>query len=116
MIDCEACKTNPIHPDKKCCFNCGVNANKCQEWHHCGEDCPEWKSEGKSSEQIIQDANTNFLYATIDKQFANCIVNDRYKAGIFTSNSSNLEIVSDMLKAMSYLTDRIRQMHTEQAE
>lgn len=42
MARCETCMTNPVHPDKKCCFNCArVNTN-CEVWHNCGEDCPGW--------------------------------------------------------------------------
>ena len=44
MARCETCMTNPVHPDKKCCFNCArVNTN-CEVWHNCGEDCPGWDS------------------------------------------------------------------------
>lgn len=49
-------------------------------------------------EKFIKIINREYLYTTIRKQIANCIINEHYKAGIFTSNVSNLETVSDMLR------------------
>lgn len=49
-------------------------------------------------EIFIRNANREYLYATIHKQIANCIINEHYKAGIYTSNTSNLETISDMLR------------------
>lgn len=43
MSKCETCYKRPFHPDKKCCFNCGRDADKCQVWHNCGEDCCAWE-------------------------------------------------------------------------
>ena len=42
MARCETCMTNPVHPDKKCCFNCAKSGTNCEVWHNCGEDCPGW--------------------------------------------------------------------------
>ena len=44
MARCETCMTNPVHPDKKCCFNCARVGTHCEVWHNCGEDCPGWDS------------------------------------------------------------------------
>lgn len=49
-------------------------------------------------ETFIRNANREYLYTTIRKQIANCIANEHYKAGIYTSNASNLETISDMLR------------------
>ena len=42
-VPCEECYKDPIHPNKQCCFNCGIDAEKCETFHICGEDCPDWK-------------------------------------------------------------------------
>ena len=44
MVRCDYCMKNPVHPDKKCCFNCARSGTDCEVWHNCGEDCPGWKS------------------------------------------------------------------------
>lgn len=49
-------------------------------------------------EKFIRITNREYLYTTIRKQIANCIINEHYKAGIYTSNTSNLETISDMLR------------------
>lgn len=51
-------------------------------------------------EKIIRVANRMHLHTTLHKQIANCVVNERYKAGIFTSNMPNLETITDMLKTI----------------
>ena len=61
-------------------------------------------------EIFIRNANREYLYTTIRKQIANCIINENYKAGIYTSNTSNLETISDMLRMIiteyeNYLKD-----------
>lgn len=54
MARCESCMTSPVHPDKKCCFNCArVNTN-CEVWHNCGEDCPGWDSKVKTNADRIR--------------------------------------------------------------
>lgn len=42
MARCDDCMKKPIHPDKKCCFNCARSGTNCEVWHNCGEDCPGW--------------------------------------------------------------------------
>ena len=49
-------------------------------------------------EKFIRNTNREYLYTTVRKQIANCIVNEHYKAGIYTSNVSNLETISDMFR------------------
>jgi len=49
-------------------------------------------------EKFIRITNREYLYTTIRNQIANCIINEYYKAGIYTSNTSNLETISDMLR------------------
>lgn len=49
-------------------------------------------------EKFIRNTNREYLYTTVRKQIANCIVNEHYKAGIYTSNASNLETISNMLR------------------
>lgn len=39
MKDCSKCK----RADIKCCHTCKKDANKCNVWHHCGSDCPEYE-------------------------------------------------------------------------
>lgn len=48
MARCDGCMKNPVHPDKKCCFNCARSYTDCEVWHTCGEDCPGWKSKIKT--------------------------------------------------------------------
>ncbi len=48
-MDCKKCKDKPYYPKNKCCFNCGKDADKCQNTHFCGEDCKEWV-EGKTNQ------------------------------------------------------------------
>lgn len=40
MSECGKCEKPS---GRKCCFNCRNDATKCDVWHHCGKDCPEWK-------------------------------------------------------------------------
>ena len=42
MARCDDCMKNPIHLDKKCCFNCARSGPDCEVWHNCGDDCPGW--------------------------------------------------------------------------
>ncbi len=42
MTRCDNCKTSPMHPDCKCCFNCARSGSDCGVWHTCGDDCPGW--------------------------------------------------------------------------
>lgn len=49
-------------------------------------------------DSLIRTANRMYLYTTVQKQIVNCIINEHYKAGIYTSNLSNLETITDMLK------------------
>ena len=51
-------------------------------------------------EKFIKIINREYLYTTIRKQIANCIINEHYKAGIYTSNISNLETISEILKTI----------------
>lgn len=44
MARCDDCMKNPVHPDKKCCFNCARVGTDCEVWHNFGEDCPGWES------------------------------------------------------------------------
>lgn len=40
MGNCVKCKRTDI----KCCITCAKDSSKCEVWHHCGQDCPEWQS------------------------------------------------------------------------
>lgn len=40
MNECGKCERPS---GRKCCFSCRNDATKCEVWHHCGKDCPEWK-------------------------------------------------------------------------
>lgn len=40
MGNCVKCKRIDI----KCCITCAKDSSKCEVWHHCGQDCPEWQS------------------------------------------------------------------------
>ena len=73
MARCESCMTNPVHPDKKCCFNCArVNTN-CEVWHNCGEDCPGWDSKVKTNADRIRAMSDEELVKFIeDTQIAGC--------------------------------------------
>lgn len=42
MARCDDCMKKPVHPDKKCCFNCARSGTDCEVWHNCGGDCPGW--------------------------------------------------------------------------
>lgn len=54
MSICDACMKKPIHPDKKCCFNCVRGDADCGVWHHCGEDCPAWEGKVKTNTDRIR--------------------------------------------------------------
>ena len=54
MNRCEMCRKNPLHPDKKCCFNCARSGNDCDVWHNCGEDCPGWDNAIKTNADRIR--------------------------------------------------------------
>jgi hypothetical protein len=54
MNRCEMCKKNPLHPDKKCCFNCSRQSGNCDVWHNCGEDCPGWDNAVKTNADRIR--------------------------------------------------------------
>lgn len=49
MTRCDICQKKPLHPDKKCCFNCGRSDTNCGVWHECGKDCPGWDPKQKIS-------------------------------------------------------------------
>ena len=51
-------------------------------------------------DSLIRTANRMYLYTTVRKQIVNCIINKYYKAGIYTSNLSNFETVSDVLRVI----------------
>jgi hypothetical protein len=53
---------NPVHPDKKCCFNCARVGTDCEVWHNCGEDCPGWKN------KVV--TNADKIRAMTDKDLA----------------------------------------------
>ena len=53
-----------------------------------------------TKEKFIREVNREFLYTAIHKQIANCIVNENYKSGIYTYNTSNLETTSDLLRTI----------------
>ena len=40
MADCSKCNRTDI----KCCHTCRKDAEKCNVWHHCGSDCPEYEA------------------------------------------------------------------------
>ena len=72
MNRCESCMTNPVHPDKKCCFNCARVNTDCEVWHNCGEDCPGWDSKVKT--------NADRIRAMTDEELAE-LFRDIYNAG-----------------------------------
>lgn len=47
MTRCDICQKKPLHPNKKCCFNCGRSDTNCGVWHECGKDCPGWDPKQK---------------------------------------------------------------------
>lgn len=50
--------------------------------------------------KMIRNINREFLYTVMRKQITNCIVNENYKSCVYTSNISNLETISDLLKTI----------------
>lgn len=66
MARCETCMTNPVHPDKKCCFNCARVGENCEVWHNCGEDCHGWESNVKT--------NADRIRAMSDRELAEIIM------------------------------------------
>ena len=54
MGRCDDCMKTPVHPDKKCCFNCARVGPECEVWHNCGEDCTGWKSKVVTNAQKIR--------------------------------------------------------------
>lgn len=59
---CDGCSIIPIHPDKKCCFNCARADEKCEVWHTCGKDCPGWEPKPLT--------NAEFIRSMTDKELA----------------------------------------------
>ena len=70
MARCETCMTNPVHPDKKCCFNCARSGTNCEVWHNCGEDCPGW------DRKVV--TNADRIRAMTDEELAKFIPNWSY--------------------------------------
>lgn len=65
MARCDDCMKKPIHPDKKCCFNCARVGTDCEVWHNCGEDCPGWEK------KIV--TNADWIRAMTDAELAEFI-------------------------------------------
>lgn len=65
MSRCEECMKKPLHPDKKCCFNCARNSEKCEVWHNCGEDCTGW------DKKVV--TNADWIRAMTEKELAEFI-------------------------------------------
>lgn len=40
MADCSKCNRTDI----KCCHTCKKDAEKCNVWHNCGSDCPNFEA------------------------------------------------------------------------
>ena len=38
----------------KCCHNCKKDAGKCEVYHACGDDCPEWEEMTKTNADRIR--------------------------------------------------------------
>lgn len=70
MGRCDDCMKNPIHPDKKCCFNCARSGANCEVWHNCGEDCPGW------DRKVV--TNADRIRAMTDEELAKFIPNWSY--------------------------------------
>lgn len=66
MARCDDCMKNPVHPDKKCCFNCARVGTDCEVWHLCGEDCPGWDS------KVV--TNADKIRAMSDEWLANYLI------------------------------------------
>lgn len=75
---CAACEKAPIHPDKKCCFNCDRADTNCGVWHTCGKDCPGW--DPKAPEPVGSDFE---VPAKIKTPFAKVIVDDGNNASYY---------------------------------
>lgn len=69
MARCENCMTNPVHPDKKCCFNCARRNTDCDVWHNCGEDCPGWEEQRMT--------NADRIRAMTDEELAELLCNGK---------------------------------------
>ena len=67
MNKCEICKKKPFHPDKKCCFNCTKSNSKCEVWHVCGKDCPEWDNAIKTNADRIHAMSDEELAERLDE-------------------------------------------------
>ena len=72
MGRCDDCMKNPVHPDKKCCFNCARVGPECEVWHNCGEDCTGWKS------KVV--TNADKIRAMSDEEL-NKLFHEIYNAG-----------------------------------
>ena len=67
MNKCEICKKKPFYPDKKCCFNCTKSNSKCEVWHECGKDCPEWDNAIKTNADRIRAMSDEELAEKLDE-------------------------------------------------
>lgn len=76
MSRCENCMTNPVHPDKKCCFNCARRNTDCGVWHNCGKDCPGWEEQRMTNADRIRamtdEELADFLILSPEMEFDVC--------------------------------------------
>ena len=47
---------------------------------------------------LVQNANKEFLYAAIKRQITNCIINEKYKAGVFVAYKVSIEFITSIIK------------------
>lgn len=84
MKDCSKCK----RADIKCCHTCKKDANKCNVWHHCGSDCPEY--------EVI--TNADRIRSMTDEELAE----------LFTKLAWNSEVQTTPLKYLEWLQSEVK--------
>ena len=81
MARCDDCMKKPVHPDKKCCFNCARVAADCEVWHNCGEDCPGWEEKQVARIEKAVPRRKSYVYrcSVCNGEFYFCGMNPNYE-------------------------------------
>ena len=94
MNKCEICKKKPFHPDKKCCFNCTKSNSKCEVWHECGKDCPEWDNAIKT--------NADRIRAMSDEELAEFMADRNVNESTLLRLNENYELSAVQIAAIKH--------------
>ena len=68
MADCSKCNRTDI----KCCHTCKKDAEKCNVWHNCGSDCPNFEAKVITNADRIRSMSDEELAEFLDDLTDNC--------------------------------------------